>query len=419
LALLVFILFSHHAEYEIFDARTGYPKLFYTSLYYTKMYNTFVYMQKAPFRYGTLAEGAEFTNRTEETKRLVNNFRHGINSILISPRRWGKSSLVKYASQQPAAGKTRFCFIDLFNIRTESEFYQTLSREVIKAGNPKWRVWLKDMGQFFKQLMPVFNISPDPNNDLTISLNWEEVKKNPAEILNLAESICKARNIKMVICMDEFQNISFYEDPLAFQKKLRAHWQHHRQVSYCLFGSRRHMLMEFFTKPSMPFYKFGDLIFLEKISERYWIPFIQQRFQDTGKKINEKQAGNIAAVMENHPYFVQQLAQQVWLLAEKNVTEEIAETAIRQLLEQHHFLFQREVDQLTIPQINFLQALLKGVEKFTAAENLKQYRLGTAGNIKRIREALESKEIIDSAAGKLEILDPLFRLWLERVYFKT
>ena len=219
--------------------------------------------------------------------------------------------------------------------------------------------------------------------------------------------------------MDEFQNISFYEDPLAFQKKLRAHWQHHQQVSYCLFGSRRHMLMEFFTKPSMPFYKFGDLIFLEKISEKHWIPFIQQRFMDTGKKISEAQAGNIAVVMENHPYFVQQLAQQVWLHAEKNVTDGIAETAVQQLLQQHHFLFQREVDQLTIPQINFLQAMLKGVEKFTAAENLKQYRLGTAGNVKRIREALESKEIIDSAAGKLEILDPLFQLWLERVYFKT
>ena len=378
-------------------------------------------MQKtAPFRYGTLAEGAEFTNRTEETKRLVNNFRSGINTIVISPRRWGKSSLVKHATQQVGAkSKICFCFIDLFNIRTESEFYEVLSREIIKSANPKWKLWLKEVGKFFKQLIPVFNISPDPNKDLTVNLNWEEVKKHPSEILNLAEAICKARKIKMIVCMDEFQNISFYDDPLAFQKKLRSHWQHHKLVSYCLFGSRRHMLMEFFTRASMPFYKFGDIIFLEKISERYWIPFIQQRFGATGKQITGDVARSIAVVMENHPYFVQQLSQQAWFLTYKNCTADVIETAIQNLLEQHNFLFQREIDQLTTPQVNFLYAMLQNIDQFTAAENLRKYKLGTAGNVKRIREALENKEFIDTTAGKPEFLDPLFRQWLQKIYFKS
>jgi uncharacterized protein len=377
-------------------------------------------MQTAPFRYGTLAEGTEFTNRTEETKRLVNNFRSGINTILISPRRWGKSSLVKHAAQQvDTKSKICFCFIDLFNIRTESEFYEVLSREIIKSGNPKWKLWLKDAGKFFKQLMPVFNISADPNKDLTISLNWEEVKKHPSEILNLSEAICKARKIKMIVCMDEFQNISFYDDPLAFQKKLRSHWQHHKLVSYCLFGSRRHMLMEFFTQASMPFYKFGDIIFLEKISEKYWIPFIQKRFRDTGKQITGDIARSIAVAMENHPYFVQQLSQQAWFLTYKNCTADIVETAIQNLLQQHNFLFQREVDQLTTPQVNFLHAMLQNIDQFTSAENVRKYKLGTAGNVKRIREALENKELIDTTAGKPEFLDPLFRQWLQKLYFKS
>ena len=142
------------------------------------------------------------------------------------------------------------------------------------------------MGIFFKHLIPKFGISPDPAGELTISLDWEGVKKQPSEILNLAEAICKARKIRMIICLDEFQNISFYNDPVGFQKKLRAHWQHHHHVNYCLYGSRRNMLMEFFTQSSMPFYKFGDIIALQKISAEYWLPYIQQRFSTTGKSIS-------------------------------------------------------------------------------------------------------------------------------------
>ena len=376
-------------------------------------------MREAPFQYGSIAEGIDFTNRLEETQRLAGNFRNGTNSILISPRRWGKSSLVKYATQESVVKnkKIHFCFIDLFNIRTETEFYQVLSREVIKASNNRWRSLLKNMGKFFKQLIPVFNISPDPNVDLTISMNWEEVKKNPSEILHLAEAICKDSGIRMVICIDEFQNISFYEDPLAFQKKLRAHWQHHKNVSYCLYGSRRHMLMEFFTQQSMPFYKFGDLIFLDKISAQYWIPFIQKRFRDTQKEIDEDLAAKIAAAVENHPYYVQQLAQQAWILTSKTCSSGIIDSAIQNLLRQNHFLFQREVDQLTTPQLQFLSAILNNVEQFSAVETLKKYRMGTSGNVKRIKEALENKEIIDTATARPEFLDPLFKLWLGKVYF--
>ncbi|HEX6333167.1 MAG TPA: hypothetical protein VFZ78_03010 [Flavisolibacter sp.] len=374
-------------------------------------------MKQAPFRYGVLAEGPTFTNRAEETRRLVTNFENGINTILVSPRRWGKSSLVKHAAAKVTRRKVRFCFIDLFNIRTEEEFYEVLSREVLKASSARWQQLVKDAGTFFKQLVPKFNVSPDPSAEVSISMDWQEVKKQPSEILDLAEAICKSRNISLVICMDEFQNISFFDDAVGFQKKLRAHWQHHQHVSYCLYGSRRHMLLEFFTEPSMPFYKFGDLLFLEKIGEKHWVPFIKERFRSTGKKITETLALEITAAMENHPYFVQQLAQQVWLMTEESVSARIVAAARTALLQHHHFLFQREVDQLTTPQVNFLGAMIDGVEKFTASDTVKTYKLGTAGNVKRIRESLVNREIIDHEGGRLVFLDPLFKMWLAEVYF--
>lgn len=375
---------------------------------------------EAPFTFGMIADGVDFTDRIEETKRLDTNFRSGINTVLISPRRWGKSSLVRHASHNTiqSGSNIRFCFIDLFNVRTEAEFYETLSREVIRASTTKWRNTLTGMGKFFKRIVPVFNISPDPHREFSISLDWEEVKRDPADILNLAESICQDRGIRMVVCIDEFQNIGFYQDPLAFQKVLRSFWQHHKHVSYCLYGSKRHMLMEFFTSASMPFYKFGDLFFLEKIAAEYWVPFIRQRFEDTGKQINAELAGRIADTMENHPYYVQQLAQQTWLVTDKVCTENDVSKAIGNLLRQHDFLFQREVDTLTTTQLNFLAAMTAGVTQFSSKKTVEKFRLGTSGNVKRIKEALENKEIIDILGPQPTFQDPLFRRWLETVYLR-
>lgn len=236
-------------------------------------------------------------------------------------------------------------------------------------------------------------------------------------MLNLPEKIAQKKKLKIIVCIDEFQNISFFDDPVAVQKRLRAHWQKHYHVTYVLYGSKRHLLMDFFTKPSMPFYKFGEVLFLEKIAEEHWIPFIMERFKATGKQISADLAARIAAEMKNHPYFVQQLAQAAWNNTVRKCTPAAIEEAIEELLNQYTILYQREVDQLTNLQINFLEGLCNGETAFTSMSFLTRYSIGAAANIKRIREALENKEIIDIAGKEINISDPLFQLWLVRRYF--
>src|SRR5207249_2210283 len=120
-----------------------------------------------------------------------------------------------------------------------------------------------------------------------------------------------------------------------------------------------------FTSPSMPFYKFGDLIFLQKIAASDWVVFIMQRFADTGKKISSTDAGLIASLADDHPYYVQQLAQQAWLRSAKVCSEEIIVEAHESLLLQLSLLFQTITDALTTGQLNFLKALLEGVEQLS------------------------------------------------------
>lgn len=376
---------------------------------------------KNPFIYGKIATGESFTDREKEKNQLIANFSSGINTIIISPRRWGKSSLVNVAAGcfQKKNPETRFCFIDLFNVRSEEDFYSYFTKNILKISFTKWEEIINSAKTFFKQISPKFNFGIDPMNDFSVSLDWNEIKKSPDDILNLPEAISKKKKMKIIVCIDEFQNIAFFDDALAFQKKLRAHWQHHKIASYCLYGSKRHMLTELFEDKSMPFYKFGNVMFLEKISESYWIDFIITSFERTKKHIKKEVAQLIAQTMENHPYFVQQLAHTVWDLTQKSCTEKELNQAIDKLLNQHTILFQREVDNLTNPQINFLKALCDNVKQFSSTKTLMEYKLGTSGNVNRIKESLLKKEILDITPDNIEFIDPLFKLWFMKIYFKA
>ena len=373
-----------------------------------------------PFVFGKVAIGFDFTDREEEVVTLTTNFMSGINMILISPRRWGKTSLVQKAAAVTARKNKniKFCFIDLFNVKSEEEFYHTLAQEIIKATSPEWEKRIENTKKFISRFIPKITYSPDPGNEFHLSLDWKEVKKKPDEILNLAQKIAADRKIRIIICIDEFQNISEFKDSLAFQKKLRASWQRHSFVSYCLYGSKRHMMMEVFASSSMPFYKFGHLMFLRKIAEKDWIIFIVKRFSDTRKKISTANAKLIAQLAENHPYYVQQLAQQAWLRSSKVCSEEIILKAFDSLLMQLSLLFQNIVDNLTSMQVNFLHALLDEVEQLSSKDTILQYKLGTSANVLRIKEALVNKEVIDIVEEKIYFLDPMFKSWLKQYYFK-
>ncbi len=375
---------------------------------------------ETPFVFGRMVNKINFTDRADETARLITNFNSRINSILISPRRWGKSSLVAKASElaMKENQSLRVCFIDLYNIRSEEEFYQLLAQEVIRVTSTKFEEMMDSTKLFLGQMFPKLSYSPEPNNEFSLGLDWNEVKKNPNDILNLAENIAIAKNISIVVCIDEFQNISEFENPLAFQKKLRSHWQKHQKTTYCLYGSKRHMLLDVFTSSSMPFCKFGDIIFLQKIQEDDWVSFITKRFSDTKKKISDKNAILISQLTKCHSYYVQQLAQQVWLRTKTICNEEIVMESFENLTLQMSLLFQTLTNELATSQVNFLKALVSNETKFSSKELIDKYRLGTSGNVQKIKKALENKEVIDCLGEKIEMLDPIYEHWLKKYYFK-
>jgi len=376
-------------------------------------------MENLPFIFGKIANNQNFTDREKERQHLSRNFFSLVNTMIISPRRWGKTSLVKNVAETLMADnkQIKVCLLDIFNIQNETDFYINYAKSVLKATSTKWEDWVENAKEFLSRLIPKISFSPDNQAEFTFGIEWEDIKHNHDDIINLAETIAVAKNLKIIVCIDEFQNIANFENPLAFQQKLRSHWQHHHNVSYCLYGSKRNMLINIFADPAMPFYKFGDIMFLEKIDNKIWGKFIQKRFKETGKKITKKEAENLAALVENHPYYVQQLAQQAWLRTSINCSNRIIYDSLQTIKNQLSLLFSGLIESLSHTQINFLKAIICG-EKSFGQDNLLKYNLGTSANVLRIKEALLSKEIIDTMYKKIEIQDPIFALWLKEDYFK-
>ncbi len=374
---------------------------------------------ETPFVFGKIATEKNFTDREQETAYLVKHFTSLINTIIISPRRWGKSSLVNKAAElaMEQDRDLRICRIDLFNVRNEEHFYSLLAQNVIAATSSRWEEAIENARNFFSRLVPKISIGSDPANEISIDFDWDEVKRNPDEVLDLAEKIARDKGLKIVVCVDEFQNIAEFTDPDYFQKRLRSHWQQHQHVAYCLYGSKRHMMLEVFTNSSKPFYKFGNLIFLNKIETSHLVEFFQSRFADTNKRITEEASTLIAALTDNHPYYAQQLAQLSWLRTEDVCTAEIVREAHVGLVEQLSLLFVTITETLTTQQLNYLRALIAGEKSISSTEVMHRYRISSPTSIARSKAALVKNDILDNQAGCYSFQDPIYAYWLKTQYF--
>lgn len=370
----------------------------------------------SPFTFGKIVSDKTFINRDNELFKLKFNFKSGINSMIISPRRWGKSSLVQKAIEESKSENSnlRVCFIDIFKINSELEFYEILLKEILKNSTSKWEDWIKTGKDFLKNVVPGFNLGIDPQNDFSIKLAWNDIEKSPDEILNLSENIALKENIQFVICIDEFQKITKFKESLNFQQKLRSAWQYQNKTSYCLFGSKRHIITDLFQNQSMPFYRFGDMMFLQKINKKHWVKHIVNVFAETGKKISNELTISIIEKVQNHPYYVQQLSHQVWINTSKIVNKSIIETSIDELLLYNGIMYANEVENLSSLQINYLRAVIDKEEKISSKQSIRKYNLGTPGNIPRIKKAIEKKEIIDFFEKEPNFIDPLFQYWFAK-----
>jgi AAA+ ATPase superfamily predicted ATPase len=372
-------------------------------------------MDIKPFIFGVATSGENFTDRKSETARLLTNFRHGVNTVLISPRRWGKTSLVQKVATLAQSDDLIVVYLDIFSCRSDKEFYDAFASAVLRQTSSKWKEWVENAKSFLSRIRPKISFGSDSVAEFSVSLEMDPQSDDVAEILQLPEKIAQEKGVKIVVCIDEFQQIAEFKDSKTFQKRLRTVWQLQKNVSYCLFGSKKHLMNELFEKKSLPFYKFGDAIYLQRIPVTDWVDYICERFKATGKTISPELAERVCVAVECHSSYVQQLAWLIWVNTDKIATEKDFEEAYRDILAQNTPLFEKLTENLSSYQMNFLRAIIDGVRKeFSAQEVVQKYKLGSSANVAIVKRALVKKELVEIEKREVIISDPLLKAWLKQ-----
>ena len=373
-------------------------------------------MEKS-FVYGIAVTDYNFTGRSAETRRLKANFEAGINSILISPRRWGKTSLVNHVCRQFVDNDIITVRLDIFGCKTEYDFYNTLAVAVLKQTASKVQLWMDEARDFLARLTPKIGIPIDPTSEISVSLGITPETHTPEEILNLVETIATRKKRHIVVCIDEFQQVGEFDNTKEVQAKLRSVWQHHHYTSYCLYGSKRHMMSKIFLNRSMPFYQFGDLLWLQKIPTNDWMDYIISHFETAGKHISEQMVERICETVDNYPSYVQHLALILLnhLPQGGSVTEDMMPSAISELISTNEALYMQQVEPLSGYQMNLLKAIVSGIHSGYNEKRVRSmFDLGSPSNMVRLRDALIERDLIYSEMQQLHLTDPVFGLWFKK-----
>jgi AAA+ ATPase superfamily predicted ATPase len=372
---------------------------------------------ESPFQFGTLATKENFIDRNEDRAMLKQLLTSHINVMLISPRRWGKSSLVKRSMEELTSEKNdiKVCFIDAFSISSEAEFYRTFASKVIECASTKFEKWAEDAKNLLNGVIPQLVIKDQVTDFMAFDIKFKPEEKDKLTILQLPETLAKKKGIKIIVCIDEFQQLSNLAEYKDMEGKMRSVWQQQEQTTYCLYGSKRHMMMDIFNNSNNPFYRFGQVVFLDKITKNNWMPFIIEGFRKTNKHISEDYASQICDIVECHSWYLQQLSFFIWTKTEKEVTADDFNYGVKQLLNINTPMFQSDCNKLTPAQLELLRAIAAGETKFSSAEVNSKYNLGNPNTLAKNKRSLQEQDIIEKTKDNtFHFVDPIFKLWIEK-----
>lgn len=372
-----------------------------------------------PFVYGMSVGDENFTDRVKETARLRKDFEHGVNVILISPRRMGKTSLVKKVRSEIENPKIKVVLLDVYDCRSEYDFLNRFAVALMEQTSGKMEQIVQNVKDFLVRISPKISFSQDALSDVSLSLGITPKDYTPEEILNLPEAIARKKGIHIVVAIDEFQQVGEFAESLEVQKRMRGVWQHQENVSYCLFGSKKHLMTKLFQSRRMPFYQFGELNELSPIATADWVEFICRRFVDEGMSISEELARRICETVNNQSSYVQQLAWDVMVETEHTADETSFKAGVEALMAQNASFCEEQIRGLSSYQLNFIRALCDGYhDGFMKAEVADKYPMGTKSNINKIKAALLDREIIEEDGAEVNLSDSVFAMWFKRKYLK-
>ncbi len=366
-----------------------------------------------PFTFKEIDPDSPFCNRQQEQRDLLGYARANANVVLFSPRRYGKTSLVKRVQKELGTQGYLTLFTDFFGITSAEEAAFRLARAFFEMTR-KEENWFKKSIRLLKSFRPV--LKPDDEGKLSLTVELATTKQKGLEtieeVLGSLDEFARDKKIKIQIVFDEFQEIVLLKESLSLEGIMRSHIQK-QPISYFFVGSRRRLLLDMFNERKRPFFQSALNYELKALPHEELAPFLVDQFQRGKKECPLPVAEKISSRVHQHPYYAQKLSFFVFETAEKKVNESDLKPAFDLLINAEKPVFEAILQGLAPQQIVLLKALaLDPSPSLFSFNYIKAHHLGSTGGIQGALKKLIQLDLIEKREKGFDVVDPLLRHWL-------
>ncbi|HEX9880143.1 MAG TPA: ATP-binding protein [Candidatus Binatia bacterium] len=370
-----------------------------------------------PFKFGSIVTGNDFADRRREQAELAKELGDGQHLFLLSPRRFGKTSLIFTLLGVLRSQGMLVAYLDAFRTASPVQFLELMAQTSLRAVESRPERLLRLAMDLLGRLRP--QVGSDSQGQPTLTLDVGTTARSilalQEEVLSLPQRLAEKRKKRLVLCFDEFQEIQRFPGG-ALEKTMRSHFQQHSRVSYLFAGSKESALREMATRERSPFYKFGRMVSLGPIPQEEFLPFLEARFKRGRLSVPTEVLEAVLTAADDVPYNVQRLCHQLWADSAGNVkriTEKDIGTALASIVAQDTAYFSAIWDGLSLHQRQVLQAITRaGGRNVFASEFLAAHRLGSHSSMQTSLRQLLKEQIVFKVDREYRLADAFFREWV-------
>jgi uncharacterized protein len=376
--------------------------------------------RRNPFRFGDVATGDHFTDRTSELKELVRDLRSGQSVLVISPRRFGKTSLITAVLERLRKQHILVAYLDLLRTTTRERFANQLASSLYDGLTPAVERAVHRAGELFQSLplRPKITLNQDgtPSFEFTAAPGTTDIDKTIERLLELPQQVASRRKRQAVLVLDEFQEIMTLDPELP--ARMRGIFQFQTDVAHVFLGSRQHLLRQVFTEANSPLYNSAKVFPLGPIARDAFSRFIVERFASTTIDISQDAVARLLDITGGHPHDTQKLAYFTWAIAEESeavTTPDTVEYALAAAIATDTARYTELWDGLTTNQRRLLEATSQAApsDQVLSEEFRRRHQLGAYATVDRALDALVDRGLVQrEGRAHVTVPDIFLRSWL-------
>ena len=376
-----------------------------------------------PFIYDKFVTGKNFIGRKTECTILGNFISQGENAAIICPPKGGKTSIIQQTLFNLRVGGMQYLTgqFSVHNIRSVEGFLRRFGGVVIRMAASTPGEYADLIARHLPGTHFVFDQDEFSRSDEVVSLNWDLDEEDIRAMFRFPYLVAEEKKVRMVLIIDEFQNIDFIEGGDRLLRAMDAMMKEEgngRLFSYVLTGSRVNAMNDILGHRRY-FYRHVERLPVAPVDEREIVDHLVKGFLSSGKVIDRGLLLGVCNLFKNHLFYINHFVSMCDSRSKGYIMEPVLVEALGCMISIYEPYFRSLMDSLTTHQVSLLRAVLEGNTRFSSAETVRRYALNSSANAKRVKEALMKKEILtfDQRENPL-IIDPLFEYWVRKYYFE-